>query len=106
MVYNSEGKEVLTFYLPDIKSKEVLDANNDDKTTPILTNGEFNSLDNSLIALNSYEMEVLKEFDYTNDSGYTEPYVIYKSNGFFTRLYDNTKFNIIIRGEVITNMFS
>ena len=42
-------------------------------------------------------MEVLTEFKYTNIFGYVEDYVIFKSNGYFTRLYDNTKFSIYVR---------
>ena len=105
LIYDADGKMVLSFYLPDLSSDEVKLANNDDKTTPVLTNGDMDQ-SNCLIDLEEYKMEVFTEFNYTNDSGYTEPYVVYKSNGYFTRLYDETKFNINIRGEIITNMFS
>ena len=100
------GKQDITFYLPDINSEEVVKANRDDKTTPILTDGTYVSETNTsdgykfsgeLKSLNSYKMEVLMEFKYTNIFGYVEDYVIFKSNGYFTRLYDNTKFSIYVR---------
>ena len=100
------GKQDITFYLPDINSEEVVKANRDDKTTPILTDGTYVSETNTsdgykfsgeLKSLNSYKMEVLREFKYTNIFGYVEDYVIFKSNGYFTRLYDNTKFSIYVR---------
>ena len=42
------------------------------------------------------EMIYLGEFIYTNSSGYTELYSIWRSNGYFTRLFDKYKFDKII----------
>lgn len=104
-----DGKQDITFYLPDINSEEVMKANRDDKTTPILTDGTYLAgvmtpdangnyqFSGQLKSLDSYKMEKMVEFKYTNVFGYTEDYVIFKSNGYFTRLYDNTKFSIHIR---------
>lgn len=103
LVYNDDGKLLITFYLPDINSDEVKAANNDDKTMPILTNGAYTKetvdpeFSGELLSLDKYSMEIMTEFNYTNIYGYTEDYVIFKSNGFFTRLYDDTKFTINIR---------
>lgn len=96
LVYDENGKIKITFYLPDIHDERIIAANRDDKTTPILTNGKFDQSE-SLIKLDQYEMELLGEFNYTNSSGYTEDYVVFKSNGFFTRLYDDTEFTINVR---------
>ena len=43
------------------------------------------------------KMNILTEFNYTNDYNYTEPYVVFCSNGFFTRLFDNTGFDINVK---------
>ena len=111
--YDLEGNLKLTFFLPDIKSPEVIAANRDDKTTPIYTDGltesgtatessggtggDF-SYEGNLRELDEF---VMRKFGhnvmYTNEYGYTEEYMIYISNGYFTRLYDNIGFDIKVR---------
>lgn len=87
----------ISFYLPELNTDEVIAANNDEFTTPILTNGKLNP-DATMVSLDSYKMEILNDrFSFTNQSGFTEDYIIFKSNGFFTRLYENVKFNFYIR---------
>ena len=44
-------------------------------------------------------MELMDEFEYTNKYGYTETYVMWKTNGFFTRKYDDYKFKMSIMTE-------
>ena len=107
LAYDENGRVLITFFLPDIKSDIFLDTNIDDKTIPIFTNGkyvneEYDSDGNlifkgNLVELDSFKMELLADFSYTNEYNYTEDYVIFKSNGYFTRLYDDTLFNIYIR---------
>lgn len=100
LVYDNNGKALLTFFLP------IIDIEPDDKTVPVLTNGKYeveNIIDgeivysDNLVKLDKYSMEKLAEINYTNKYGYTEPYVIFKANGFFTRLYDNTPLTISVK---------
>ena len=121
-IYDENGKEKINFYLPDISTEEFKSNNrfegyidstkytdNGDAirctNAPILTNGKY--ADNStsdgdgyhgnLVSLDEYKLEKFKEFNYVNYQGYTEPYVIFKSNGFFVKLKDNTKIRISMR---------
>ena len=85
------------FFFPDIKSDEILSNCRDDKTSPVYTNGRYDKKTKLLHELESMKMEFMGEFNYTNDYGYTEPYMMWKTNGFFTRLFDNYGFDIRIR---------
>ena len=102
LVYDKDGMLAITFFLPDINSSEVLKAIYDDKTTPILTDGTYEagkdlSFNGNLKQLNKYEMKKLEPVMYTNQYGYTEEYIVFITNGYFTRLYDNIGFDIKIR---------
>lgn len=110
--YDLDGTLLITFFLPDIKSKEVIAANNDDKTTPIFTDGtttytssvplsdtedEF-TYDDALVELDEFKMRTLNSpVEYTNEYGYTEEYLVFISNGYFTRLYDGVGFDIKVK---------
>ena len=107
---DEDGTLLLTFFLPDINSPEVINANMDDKSTPIYTDGiassnvsdSSNSTENSyesgLRELNAFTMQQFKNnVIYTNQYGYQEEYMIFISNGYFTRLYDNIGFNIKVK---------
>ena len=72
---------------------------------PILTDGTYrdNKTDDgdgyhgNLTSLNEYKLEKFMEFKYTNIYGYAEDYVVFKANGFFTKLKDNTRVRISIK---------
>lgn len=102
LVIDENGNNLISFYLPDITTEEFKAQNMDDKTTPIYTNGKFDKETNTLIDLKVFKMErFMGNFDgvftHKNAHNYSEEYVIYKSTGFFTRLYNDTKFTIRIR---------
>lgn len=99
LVYNEDGSLAINFTVPDIHSREIIDYGKDDHTTPIYTNGEFDD-QNCLIKLDKFEMNIIDEFEYTNMYGYTETYVVWKSNGFFTRAYDDYKFKITVNNNI------
>ena len=42
-------------------------------------------------------MIYIGDFRYTNPNGYTETYCVWKSNGFFTRLFNDYGVNISVR---------
>ena len=107
---DEDGTLLLTFFLPDINSPEVINANMDDKSTPIYTDGVVssnvsdysdgteNSYEGGLRELNAFTMQQFKNnVIYTNQYGYQEEYMIFISNGYFTRLYDNIGFDIKVK---------
>jgi hypothetical protein len=98
LAYDENGKRIVKFTMPDLSDPDLIAYGHDDHTTPIYTDGEFDS-QNCLNKLDKCYMIYLGEFDYTNDSGYTEPYVVWRSNGFFTRKYDDYEFDL----KVTTN---
>ena len=70
----------------------------DEKATPIYTTGNWSMLDHNLLEpLDEMRMIYIGEFNYTNNSGYTEPYCIWRSNGFFTRAFEDYGFHIKVR---------
>ena len=98
LAYDENGRRLVHFTMPDINSKDIIEYGKDDYTTPIYTNGEFND-QNLLVKLDECVMEFMEEFEYTNPSGYTETYVMWKTNGFFTRKYDDYEFEMSVKSE-------
>ena len=97
LVYNKSKEYTAEFYFPELDSEEILNNCRDDKTTPIYTNGHFDSDTKLLHKLYKMQMEYMGEFPYTNDYGFTETYLMWKTNGFFTRLFDNYGMDIHIK---------
>ena len=98
LAYDENGRRLVHFTMPDINDPDVIEYGHDDHTTPVYTNGEFDD-QNLLVKLDECKMEFMEEFEYTNPSGYTETYVIWKTNGFFTRKYDDYEFKMSIKSE-------
>lgn len=98
LAYDKNGEKLVHFTMPNINDPDIIEYGKDDHTTPVYTNGEFDKY-NTLIKLDECKMEFMDEFDYTNPSGYTEKYIIWKSNGFFTRKYDDYDFKMSIKSE-------
>ena len=89
---------LIEFIMPDPKSEDIMENCRDDKATPIYTTGNWDILDHNLLEpLEIMRMIYLGEFEYENSSGYTETYCVWRSNGFFTRLFDEYGFNIKVR---------
>ena len=51
----------------------------------------------NLRELDKFEMKNIRNIVYTNNYRYSCEYMIYLSNGYFTRLYDNIGFNIKVK---------
>lgn len=98
LAYDSTGKCLVHFVMPDINSREIIDYGKDDLTVPVYTDGTFDN-QNRLNELSKCEMKYLAEFDYRNPSGYEEKYVMWRSNGFFTRKYDDYEFPMKVLSE-------
>jgi hypothetical protein len=96
LAYDENGRCNIKFCMPDINDEDLIAYGKDDLTIPVYTDGSFD-YQNNLIKLNECKMVYMGEFEYTNGSGYTETYVMWKSNGFFTRKYENYEFNISIK---------
>lgn len=101
LALDKNGNDKITFFCPDITTDEFKESNKDEHVTPIFTNGKLDKF-NNFIELEQFKMERFigkfgGVFNFTNDAGFTEEYVIYKSNGYFTRLFDDTKFSIYVR---------
>lgn len=99
LAYDKNGRKLIYFNMPDVNDPEVIAYGKDDHTTPVYTDGNFDEFENTLIKLDECKMEFMDEFEYTNPSGYTETYVIWKTNGFFTRKYDDYEFKMRIESE-------
>lgn len=96
LLYHRTGKQMIEFYLPDPNNEDIVAHCRDEHTTPIYTDGlwdEFNLL-NKLYEMN---MEYMGEFEFTNDYGYTETYMAWKTNGFFTRLFEDYGIDIHVK---------
>ena len=97
LVTNDSINYTSEFYFPDIKSDDVRAHCRDDRTTPVYTNGRFDEKNKNLVELENMGMIYMGEADYTNDYGYTERYMMWRTNGFFTRLFENYPMDIHIK---------
>ena len=103
-VYNYNWEWCAEFYLPDPNGEDIVRNCRDDKTTPIYTNGNFDDLQKTLVKLYEMKMDYMGECWYTNEFGFKEQYCVWKTNGFFTRLFENYGFTIRIKiGDYNTN---
>lgn len=93
LAYDDNGNCVVKFIMPDINDPELIAHGKDDHTTPVYTNGLWDD-QNCLIKMDKCEMVSLGDFYYVNPSGYGEMYSVWRSNGFFTRCYDDYPFTI------------
>jgi hypothetical protein len=96
LAFDNDGTRLIEFIMPDPKSDDIKNHCRDDYAIPIYTTGNLND-SNLLEDLDSMKMVYMGEFKYTNHSGYTEWYCMWRSNGFFTRLFDEYGFRINIR---------
>lgn len=98
LAYSKDNKLLIEFIMPDPRSKEIRSMYREDDATPIYTTGNWSILDHNLLEpLEVMRMIYLGEFDYTNASGYTEPYCVWRSNGFFTKSFEDYKFHIKVK---------
>lgn len=97
LVYDKTNM-LIEFVMPNIKSDEVLENCKDDKTMPAYTNGKWSMETNNLLeTLDEMKMICLGDFLFTNSSGYSEMYTVWRTNGYFTRAFENFGFNISVR---------
>lgn len=89
LVYDDNNHYHAAFYFPDLNSEEMTRYFRDDKTTPVYTNGKIDPETGSFVKLDFMRMIYIGETEYTNDYGVTERYMVWRTNGFFTRLYEN-----------------
>ena len=94
-----QNELLIEFLMPEVYNADIIQNCRDDKTTPIYTDGTYNiyETNNLFKIVPKMNMIYLGEYNYTNSSGYTESYCIWRSNGYFTRLFNNYKFKIQIR---------
>ena len=99
LAYDKDNNLLIEFIMPDPRSEDILSKNRDDeKATPIYTTGNWSMNDHNLLEpLDEMKMVYLGVFYYTNKSGYTEPYCVWRSNGFFTRGFESYGFHIKVR---------
>lgn len=103
LAYDYDDTCKINFFMPGLRDADYeehwiteSDYQGDNPTTvPIYTDGNFDDL-NSLIRLEKMYMVFMGEYQYTNKSGYTETYVMWRTNGFFTKNMEDYKFNIKI----------
>lgn len=112
-IYNTDGAKLVEFYLPELNDEFIKNNTSKDQAmvnAPIYTDGtyidgekndESDNHDihfiNNLKPIKEFKLEEFKEFDFINKYGYSEPYLIFKSNGFFIKLNDNNSVNIHVK---------
>ena len=93
-----DGWKCLTsFKFPSIDTPEFIENCTISGITPIYTDGKIDNLTKLLSDIHQMKMDYMGECKYTNDYGYTEPYMVWKTNGYFTRLKDLTGLDMLIK---------
>ena len=96
LIYNG-WHTVVRFGLPDISSDEFFKNHSQGLTSiPLYTSGLFND-DGTLVTLDNMEMTYMGECKYTNDYGYTETYMVWRTNGFFKQLASYATINMEVK---------
>lgn len=82
--------ENVEFYMPDLHSDKMIEYMTRDGFTPIIyTDGIIDDKEHTFHRLDEMNMVYVGEFEYTNRYGYEEMYTMWRSNGFFTRGFDD-----------------
>ena len=98
LVYENGWQNMSQFFFPDLNSEEMIKhMKSDDKSRPLYTSGVIDPKTKLFQKLDSMEMEYMGECFFTNQYGYTEPYMVWKTNGYFTRLFENYGIDISIK---------
>lgn len=113
LAFDKYGSKLIDFFMPNIHDEHIIRncmiSHNDlDSASPIYTSGKFEHYYGSngddhdlpeglLEVVNQMDMIYIGDFRYTNPNGYTETYCVWKSNGFFTRLFNDYGVNISVR---------
>jgi hypothetical protein len=93
--YNYNRSRKFDFFMQDLNDPDLLDHANNKYTMPLYCN----SINGKVQKIDKMEMEYLGETDYTNEYGVSSRYVLYKTNGYFNRLYDEYGISIRIKNR-------
>jgi hypothetical protein len=85
--YTDSAHKNISFELQDLKDKDFL-QHTLNQSTPIYTSGDVDS-NNNLETLNIMNMTCLGETEFTSEYGITEKYVVWMTNGYFTRIQED-----------------
>jgi len=94
LVYD-EYMPMSKFIFPDITSDEFTNKVFQ-SSTPIYTDGKIDSLTKQLSNITNMKMVYMGETKYKNDYGYTEVYMVWMTNGYFTSLKNGSRINVTI----------
>jgi hypothetical protein len=94
--YNYDRSKKFDFYMQDLKDPDLLDHANNNYSMPLY--GTYK--DNRLERLDEIKMEYLGETEYTNEYGIKTNYILYRTNGFFNRIYDDYGIHIKVQNRV------
>ena len=86
LVTNSNNP-IIQFIFPDLESEELLAHTLESSYLPIYTDGKIDPDTKRLTDIKIIQAEYMGECEFTNDYGFTETYVVYRTNGFFKRLF-------------------
>ena len=88
--------------MPDLQSDKIQEYMREDGYTPVIyTDGTFDEKDHSMTRLQSMSMVYVGEFEYTNRYGYEEMYTMWRSNGFFSRRFDDFGLDFHVKDTAI-----
>ena len=97
LLLKENGDEFVEFYFPNPYDKNIVNNCNSNMTSPIYTDGKFDNKTRLMRKIYKISMINMGECLFTNDYGYTETYMVWKTNGYFTRLFDNFGIDIHIK---------
>jgi hypothetical protein len=93
--YNYNGSRKFDFFMQDLDDPDLLDHANNKYTMPLYCD----SINGKVQKIDKMEMEYLGETEYINEYGVSSRYVLYKTNGYFNRLYDEYGISIRIKNR-------
>lgn len=97
-VYNNYKRRAVDFFTTDIKNQDLLNHTYLRPSTPLYTSGVLN-IQRQLTPLDQMNMVYMGECNYTSEYGITEPYTVFRTDGFFTRLYEDYNINFKVQNR-------
>lgn len=93
---NKDGSKKIEFYMQDLKDPDLLDHASNKYSIPLY--GKI--IDGMMTKIDHMDMEYLGETEYTSEYGISQQYIVYRTNGYFHKLFDEYGIHIQCKNKV------
>ena len=98
-VYSSQNRRLIDFFTTDISSEDVINHSYLNPSVPLYTSGLTDLKTKQLIPLSQMNMIYMGQCNYESEYGIVEPYTVFRTDGYFTKLYETYNLNFAVQNK-------